>query len=63
MNFGRKKAREAALIELRLEAHQLGADAVVGIDLDYSEISGSGKSMLFLVASGTAVRVQLGPSR
>jgi len=29
----------------------------VGIDLDYSEISGGGKSMLFLVASGTAVRL------
>lgn len=50
-----REAREAALAELRLEAVALGADAVVGIDLDYSEISGGGKSMLFLVASGTAV--------
>ena len=41
----------------RQEAHALGADAVVGIDLDYSEISGGGKSMLFLVASGTAVKL------
>lgn len=55
MQRGLKEAREAALNELRKEAHQLGADAVVAIDLDYSEISGGGKSMLFLVASGTAV--------
>ena len=57
MQKGLKDAREAALSELRAEAAQLGADAVVGIDLDYSEISGGGKSMLFLVASGTAVRL------
>jgi uncharacterized protein YbjQ (UPF0145 family) len=30
---------------------------VVGVDLDYNEFSGGGKSMLFLVASGTAVRL------
>lgn len=41
----------------RQEAHALGAEAVVGVDLDYSEISGGGKSMLFLVASGTAVKL------
>lgn len=57
MQKGLKDAREAALSELRMEAAQLGADAVVAIDLDYSEISGGGKSMLFLVASGTAVRL------
>lgn len=57
MQRGLKDARKAALAELRLEAFELGADAVVGIDLDYSEISGGGKSMLFLVASGTAVKL------
>ena len=50
-----REARQVCLDELRMEAISLGADAVVGIDLDYSEISGSGKEMLFLVASGTAV--------
>lgn len=55
MQDGLREARKSALDELRREAHALGADAVVGIDLDYSEISGGGKSMLFLVASGTAV--------
>ncbi len=57
MQKGLRQAREAALSELREEALTLGADAVVGVDLDYSEISGSGKSMLFLVASGTAVKL------
>lgn len=55
MQEGLRDARKTALDELRREAHALGADAVVGVDLDYSEISGGGKSMLFLVASGTAV--------
>ena len=50
-----QEARKAVLRELREEAHSLGADAVLGVKLDYSEISGGGKSMLFLVASGTAV--------
>jgi len=52
-----KEAKTTALAELRAEAFALGADAVVAIDLDYSEISGGGKSMLFLVASGTAVKL------
>lgn len=50
-----KDARNTALQELRIEAATLGANAVIAVDLDYSEISGGGKSMLFLVASGTAV--------
>lgn len=52
-----RDARVACLDELREEAAQMGANAVIGIDLDYSEISGGGKSMLFLVATGTAVKV------
>ncbi len=53
-----KDARETALEELRAEAASRGANAVIAVDLDYSEISGGGKSMLFLVASGTAVQVE-----
>jgi len=52
-----RNARTVALQELKLEAAILGANAVVATKLDYSEISGGGKSMLFLVASGTAVRL------
>lgn len=51
-----RDARKTALAELRKEAASIGANAVIGVDLDYSEISGGGKSgMLFIVASGTAV--------
>lgn len=60
MQDGLRDARKTALDELRREAAALGADAVVGVDLDYSEISGGGKSMLFLVASGTAVTLKAG---
>jgi uncharacterized protein YbjQ (UPF0145 family) len=53
-----RELREQAVEELRQEAVRLGADAVVAVDLDYSEFSGGGKSMLFLVANGTAVRLR-----
>ena len=53
-----REARETCLEELAEEASGLGADAVVGVDLDYSEISGGGKGMVLLVASGTAVRLR-----
>ena len=48
----------AALSLAHAPAHAIGADAVLGVSLDYSEISGGGKSMMFLVASGTAVRLE-----
>lgn len=52
------EARESCLKELAAQAQAIGADAVIGVDLDYSEISGGGKNgMVFLVASGTAVRL------
>ena len=50
--------RNQALEELREEAARVGADAVVGVDLDYSEFSGGGRPMLFIVANGTAVRLK-----
>jgi len=53
-----RDARKTCINELKMEALALGANAVIGVDLDYSEISGQGKSMLFLVASGTAVKVK-----
>ena len=49
--------RRTCLTELKREALLVGANAVIAVDLDYSEISGDGKSMLFVVASGTAVRI------
>lgn len=49
-----RDARRTALYELKKEAHAVGANAVVGVDLDYVELSKMG-SMVMLVASGTAV--------
>ena len=49
-----QKAREIALSELRERAAELGANAVVGIDLDY-EVLGKENGMLMVTASGTAV--------
>ena len=54
-----RESKEIVLAELKKEAYEIGANAVVGIDLDYSEFSGGGKSMLFIVASGTAVRIKV----
>ena len=48
--------RETALAEMAEAARRLGADAVVGVDLDY-EVLGSGNSMLMVTASGTAVKL------
>ena len=50
-------ARETALTEMRENAERLGANAVVGVDLDY-ETLGSGGSMLMVCASGTAVVIE-----
>ena len=52
-----QKAREIALRELQERAAALGANAVVGVDLDY-EVLGQGNGMLMVSASGTAVVVQ-----
>jgi uncharacterized protein YbjQ (UPF0145 family) len=51
------EARRNALTELVQRAQALGADAVVGIDLDFETIGANG-SMLMVIASGTAVRMQ-----
>jgi uncharacterized protein YbjQ (UPF0145 family) len=52
-----RDARRTVMAELRNEAFNLGADAVVGVDVAVSEFSGGGKSMLFMVATGTAVKL------
>lgn len=51
-----QRAREIALNEMSESARLQGANAVVGIDLDY-EVVGKGGSMLMVTACGTAVRV------
>ena len=51
-----RDARKTALDEAAQEALALGADAVIGVDLDY-EVLGQGGSMLMVTASGTAVKL------
>ena len=52
-----KEGKETALQEIRERAAAMGANAVVGIDLDYETVGAKG-SMLMVVCSGTAVRVE-----
>ncbi len=51
-----REARDAAVDEMVDEARRRGANAVVGVDLDYETIGDTG-SMLMVSASGTAVRI------
>lgn len=51
------QAREDAIREMEQRASQLGANAVVGVDIDY-EVLGQGGNMLMVTASGTAVVVE-----
>ena len=50
------EGKETALKELQQRAAALGANAVVGIDLDYETVGANG-GMLMVTASGTAVQV------
>ncbi len=51
-----EEARQNALNELVQKGQRMGANAIVGIDLDFETIGANG-SMLMVVASGTAVRI------
>ncbi len=51
-----REAKDAAMKEMQQRAERLGANAIVGIDLDYEAIGQNG-SMLMVTASGTAVRI------
>ena len=53
-----RKAKDIALGEMREQARHLGANAIVGIDIDYETI-GASSSMLMVSASGTAVVLEL----
>lgn len=49
------QARENAMKEMENRALQMGADAVVGVDIDY-EVLGADNGMIMVTASGTAVK-------
>ena len=51
------EARETALQEMEEEAQRKGADAVVGIDIDY-QVLGASNGMLMVTATGTAVKIE-----
>jgi uncharacterized protein YbjQ (UPF0145 family) len=52
-----QRARDLAIEEMKQKAADLGANAVVGVDLDY-EVLGHANGMLMVSASGTAVVVE-----
>ncbi len=51
------EARENAIREMKQRAEAMGANAVVGVDIDY-EVLGANNGMLMVTASGTAVRYE-----
>ncbi|MBE6907118.1 MAG: putative heavy metal-binding protein [Ruminococcaceae bacterium] len=51
------QAREQAIEEMTQRAANLGADAVIGVDIDY-EVLGANNGMLMVTASGTAVCIE-----
>ena len=52
-----RQAKDTALREMQQQAMAMGANAVIGVDLDYETV-GSNGSMLMVTASGTAVVVE-----
>jgi uncharacterized protein YbjQ (UPF0145 family) len=50
-------ARNIAIQEMIVQAQQMGANAILGVDLDY-EVLGQANGMLMVTASGTAVVVR-----
>ncbi|WP_319410650.1 heavy metal-binding domain-containing protein [uncultured Cohaesibacter sp.] len=52
-----QRAREIALDEMTQHAHRLGANAIIGVDVDYETVGERG-SMLMVAASGTAVVIE-----
>jgi uncharacterized protein YbjQ (UPF0145 family) len=51
-----EEAKETAMAELSQKAMSRGANAIIGVDLDFETVGANG-SMLMVVATGTAVRV------
>ncbi len=51
-----RQARDIAISEMAQEAERLGADAVVGVDIDYETV-GADNGMMMVTAAGTAVKL------
>lgn len=52
-----RAGKDAAIEDMQAQAEELGGNAVVGVDLDY-EVVGEKGSMMMVVASGTAARIE-----
>ena len=52
-----RKAKDTAIKEMQERAADMGANAVIAVDLDYETVGANG-SMMMVTASGTAVRVE-----
>ena len=50
-----REAKDTALREMQERAQMMGANAIVGIDLDFETLGNGGNNMLIAVATGTAV--------
>ena len=53
-----RDSRETVMQELKREAHAKGANAVIAVDLDYTQLGAGGNMMLLVSASGTAVIIE-----
>lgn len=53
-----KEAKEVCLTEIRREALQMGANAILGVRFQHSQMSGTSTTMLLLVTSGTAAIIK-----
>jgi uncharacterized protein YbjQ (UPF0145 family) len=53
-----RDSREAVLLELKREAYAKGANAVIAVDLDYTQLGAGGNMMVLVTASGTAVVIE-----
>lgn len=52
-----RRAKKMAIEDMEEEARELGADAILGVDLDYEHIGTGERSMLMVSANGTAVKL------
>ena len=53
-----RDSRETVLLELKREAHAKGANAVIALDVDYTQLGSGGNMMVLVSASGTAVVIE-----
>lgn len=53
-----REAREHAMSDMEEEARALGADAIIGIDIDYETVTTQNGSMLMVSCNGTAVKLR-----